>query len=79
MTQFLIEAVLLTISGGLAGILLGGGIAFLMAGLADWAVKITPFSVFLAAGFSILIGLAFGIFPAHQASRLDPIEALRYE
>jgi len=77
--QFLIEAVLMTVCGGIAGILLGVGIAELLSHLAEWTVKVTPFSVLLACGFSILIGLVFGVYPARQAARLDPIEALRYE
>ena len=79
MTQFLIEAVLMTMGGGIAGILLGGGIALLMSRLAGWTVKVTPASVVLATTFSVAVGLVFGVYPARQASRLDPITALRYE
>jgi len=79
LVQFLIEAVLMTLSGGIAGILLGAGIGELMAHLAGWTVKITPLSIILATSFSVTIGLLFGVYPARQAARLDPIAALRYE
>jgi macrolide transport system ATP-binding/permease protein len=79
MTQFLIESVVMTLIGGVAGILLGSGIAVLLATLADWPVKISEFSIALATGFSVTIGLVFGIWPAYHASKLNPIEALRYE
>ncbi|MDP2942334.1 MAG: ABC transporter permease, partial [Candidatus Omnitrophota bacterium] len=79
MVQFIIEAMLITFIGGLVGIALGAGISLLISTFAGWAVKISPFSVALATGFSIIVGLVFGLWPAYQASQLDPIEALRYE
>ncbi len=79
LVQFLIEAVVMTLSGGLAGVLLGAGISWLLSSLAGWTVRVTPFSVILAGAFSVLVGLVFGIWPARQAARLSPIEALRYE
>jgi len=79
MTQFLIEAVLMTVSGGLMGILLGGGISLGLASAAGWTTRVTTFSIFLATGFSAAVGLIFGLWPARQASRLNPIDALRYE
>jgi len=79
LVQFLIESVLLTFAGGLAGTLLGSGVSSLLSLLANWSIKISPFSIFLASGFSILVGLVFGIYPAVQASKMNPIEALRYE
>lgn len=79
LTQFLIEAVLMTISGGIIGILLGVGISYGLASAAGWTTRVTPFSIFLATGFSAAVGLAFGLWPARQASRLNPIDALRYE
>jgi len=79
LAQFLIEAVLLTISGGIIGILLGIGISRSLAAAAGWTTRVTPFSIILATGFSAAVGLVFGIWPARQASRLNPIDALRYE
>jgi len=79
LTQFLMEAVVLSLLGGLLGILLGVGLAQLvdMTGLMDSVVTLN--SVLLAVGFSFAIGLFFGIYPANQAAKLNPIEALRYE
>lgn len=79
MVQFLIESVVMTLSGGIAGVLLGSGIAILLAVLAGWTIKVSLFSILLATTFSIAIGLIFGLWPARQASKLNPIEALRYE
>jgi macrolide transport system ATP-binding/permease protein len=79
MTQFLIEAVLMSFIGGLAGIIVGSGISMLINILAGWSVKISLSSVLLATIFSLIVGLVFGLWPAKQASRLNPIEALRYE
>ncbi|MCK4422892.1 MAG: ABC transporter permease [Candidatus Omnitrophica bacterium] len=79
MIQFLIEAVVMTIVGGCLGIILGAGIAFLMSALAGWGTTVSMFSVILATGFSVSVGLFFGLWPARQAARLNPIEALRYE
>ncbi|HNZ29764.1 MAG TPA: ABC transporter permease, partial [Candidatus Goldiibacteriota bacterium] len=77
--QFMIEAVIMTLTGGFAGIILGSLIALLMAVLAGWAVKVSVFSVLLAVFFSAATGLGFGIWPARQAAELNPIDALRYE
>ena len=79
MFQFLIEAVTMTFSGGVAGVLFGSGIALLLAIVAGWTIKISAFSIILATTFSIAVGLVFGLWPARQASKLNPIEALRYE
>ncbi|MDD2751636.1 MAG: ABC transporter permease [Candidatus Omnitrophica bacterium] len=79
MIQFLIEAVLMSFIGGVAGILLGSGIATLITIFAGWTVKVSLFSVLLATLFSLIVGIVFGILPAKKASQLDPIEALRYE
>ncbi len=79
MVQFLVEAVLMSIIGGLAGVLLGVGVAVLITLLAGWAVKVSIFSVLLATIFSLFVGLIFGLGPAYKASLLNPIEALRYE
>ncbi len=79
MAQFLIEAILMSFIGGLAGILLGSGIAVLITFFAGWAVKVSPFSIILATTFSLIVGIIFGLWPAQKAAKLDPIEALRYE
>ncbi len=79
MTQFLIESVVMTFIGGLAGIIFGIGIAALLSTLADWTTKVSLFSIVLATGFSVAAGIGFGLWPARQAARLDPIDALRYE
>jgi putative ABC transport system permease protein len=80
LTQFLFEAVVLSVLGGLIGILLGVGGALLITNLQeDLTAVVSPFAVALATGFSIAIGLFFGLYPAVRASRLNPIEALRYE
>ncbi|MFB3919628.1 MAG: ABC transporter permease [Candidatus Velamenicoccus archaeovorus] len=79
MVQFLIEAVLMAIIGGVVGILLGSGIAMLMVVFAGWAVRVSVFSIVLATTFSLGVGIIFGLWPAQKASELDPIEALRYE
>ncbi|MDD5422705.1 MAG: ABC transporter permease, partial [Candidatus Omnitrophica bacterium] len=79
MIQFLIEAIVMTFSGGIVGVITGSGIALLLALLAGWAIKVSMFSIVLATTFSVVIGVLFGLWPARQASKLNPIEALRYE
>ncbi len=79
MAQFLVEAVLMSFIGGLSGILLGAGTSFLITFFAGWAIKIYSASIILAVAFSLIVGIAFGLWPAQKASKLDPIEALRYE
>jgi macrolide transport system ATP-binding/permease protein len=79
MVQFLIEAVLMSFIGGIAGILLGAGISTLINLFAGWAVKVSVWSIALATTFSLIVGIGFGLWPAQKASGLDPIEALRYE
>ncbi len=77
--QFLIEALVLTSVGGCIGVFLGFGLARIIAALTPLPSAMPLWSVGLAIGFSLLVGLFFGIYPASKASKLDPIEALRYE
>ena len=77
--QFLIEAIIVSILGGIIGIVFGVCSSLLLAKIAKWAISISPSSVFMAFGFSAMVGIVFGYLPARKASRLSPIEALRYE
>jgi putative ABC transport system permease protein len=77
--QFLIEALTLCILGGAIGVLLGIGTTIVLARVMQWNTLISPSAVIVAFGFSAMVGLFFGIWPARRAARLDPIVALRYE
>jgi putative ABC transport system permease protein len=77
--QFLIETTIISLSGGLAGILLGVGLSQLIGVLAGWSTIVTTSSIVLAFGVSVFIGIVFGLYPAVRASRLDPVKALHYE
>ena len=77
--QFIIEALTLSVIGGVVGILGGVSGSKILSLLAGWPTIIAPFSIFLAFGFSAIVGIFFGFYPAYKASLLDPIEALRYE
>lgn len=77
--QFLTEAIILSLLGGLTGIALGALISVLIGKFAGWATVISTFSIALAFGFSALVGIFFGYYPASKAAGMDPIEALRYE
>jgi putative ABC transport system permease protein len=84
LNQFLFESIVVTFASGVVGIILGIGVSFLIAFVArqlgyNWDFIISIFAVFLSCTISILVGLAFGIYPAWKASQLNPIEALQYE
>ncbi|HEY9724419.1 MAG TPA: ABC transporter permease [Oscillatoriaceae cyanobacterium] len=77
--QFLLEATTLSVAGGLIGLLLGSLIAQRLASQFGWPMVVEPGIMLIAVGFSALVGIGFGLYPALKASRLDPIDALRYE
>jgi len=77
--QFVIEAVLISVAGGLLGVFFGFGMSRLIAWLAGWSTIVTISSILLAFLVSISVGLVFGIYPAVKAARLNPVEAIRYE
>ncbi|MCE5283371.1 MAG: ABC transporter permease [Deltaproteobacteria bacterium] len=77
--QFIIEALTLSLIGGVAGIVLGVSGSKILSAVAGWSTVVSPLSVLLAFGFSGLVGLFFGFYPAYKASLLNPIDALRYE
>jgi putative ABC transport system permease protein len=77
--QFLVEAVTLSLIGGLIGVALGMGAALLIANFAGWRIVISPQAVGLAVAFAFVIGVFFGFYPARKAARLNPVEALRFE
>jgi putative ABC transport system permease protein len=77
--QFLVEAVLISLLGGLIGVAFGFGMSRMIAWLAGWSTVTTVTSILLAFFFSVSVGLLFGIYPARKAARLDPVEAIRYE
>lgn len=77
--QFIIESIDICVLGGIIGIIFGFGFSFALSKFANWSTKISFQSVILSFSFSVIIGLIFGIWPARKASKLNPIEALRYE
>jgi putative ABC transport system permease protein len=77
--QFMYEALIISITGGLFGIVVGFMLTSIITSYADWRTIITPFSVFLAFFVSAAVGMGFGIYPAKKAADKDPIESLRYE
>ena len=79
LAQFLVEALTLSLLGGLIGIAVGLGVSALIGQLAGWGFTFNPATVAAAVVFSLAVGIVFGVWPARQAARLDPISALRYE
>ena len=77
--QFLVEAVFISLLGGIIGILTGIGSSFVISSTAGWPVAVSTYAILVAALVSIAIGVFFGFYPAQKAARLNPIEALRYE
>ena len=79
LSQFLIEAILISITGGLIGVFIGCGASFIVKGVAHWPIYIQPWSVILSFAVCTVTGVFFGWYPAKRAACLDPIEAIRYE
>ena len=79
LSQFLIEAILISITGGLIGVIIGCGASWLVKSVAHWPIFIQPWSVFLSFAVCTVTGVFFGWYPAKKAADLDPIEAIRYE
>jgi putative ABC transport system permease protein len=77
--QFIVEALTLSLAGGLIGIIAGIAGSQILTALAGWSTIVSPLSVILAFGFSGMVGIFFGFYPAYKASLLNPIDALRYE
>jgi putative ABC transport system permease protein len=77
--QFLIEAIVLSLSGGFIGIILAFGVTFLLSTFAGMTTVINPVTILIASAFSAAVGIFFGFYPARKASNLNPIDALRYE
>jgi putative ABC transport system permease protein len=78
-TQFLVEAILLTLLGGILGSLLGLGAIATIQHFLEWKMAASPLALSVSIATSALTGIAFGFFPARRAAHLDPIEALRHE
>ena len=79
LSQFLIEAILISITGGLIGVIIGCGASWVVKSVAQWPIFIQPWSVFLSFAVCTVTGVFFGWYPAKKAADLDPIEAIRYE
>lgn len=79
LTQFLLEAILLSLMGGLLGLAVAWGGGYWLSSRLGWAFSISPPAVMIAIGFAAFVGLFFGIYPAYKAAVMDPVEALRYE
>ncbi len=79
LTQFLIEAVVLSLVGGIIGVIIGEIVAYFLASLGEWNFALSPGMIFASLGFSMFVGVVFGVWPARTASKLKPVEALRFE
>jgi putative ABC transport system permease protein len=79
LAQFLSEAIVLSLFGGVLGVVIGVSVAAVVQSKAGWEILIPVSAIVVAVGFSALIGIFFGIYPAFRASRLDPIDALRHQ
>jgi putative ABC transport system permease protein len=79
LSQFLVEALALSLAGGLIGIAVGVAASFVIGIYGGWGFIFNPLTVVVAVGFSLIVGVIFGVWPASQAARLDPVVALRYE
>jgi putative ABC transport system permease protein len=79
LTQFLVESVVMSLLGGVVGLIVGVAGAELVSRLAGWATAVPASAALLAVGFSAAVGIFFGFYPARKAAALDPIQALRYE
>ena len=79
LTQFLVESVVMSLLGGIVGLLFGYGGAMLLGRITGWATVVPPSAVLIAVGFSAAVGVFFGYYPARRAAALNPIQALRYE
>jgi putative ABC transport system permease protein len=79
LNQFLLESLVITVTGGLIGVLIGFGLSTVVSVVTGFPARITPEATALGLGISALVGMFFGIFPAMRASRMDPVTALRYE
>jgi putative ABC transport system permease protein len=77
--QFLTEALLMTLTGGLIGIVLGAVLSWSITAFAGWKTFVSPSAVALGVLVSLFVGLTFGIYPAVKAGRLEPVDAMRYE
>jgi putative ABC transport system permease protein len=79
MRQFIAEAVALSITGGIIGVMLGISLSLIISFATDVKTHLTLYSIFIAFGFSVLVGITFGYLPAKKAAELNPIESIRHE
>ena len=77
--QFLAEAIILSMAGGVIGVLLGSGLSYAVGEFLGWSTLVSVASISISFGFAAAVGVFFGYYPAHKAAGLDPIDALRYE